>query len=55
MSFFPPEPRRPWYVRLWRRFFPRRIKPFTTITLPMCLYKHPTREELVKTIVGDEP
>ncbi len=51
----PPEPIRPWYVRLWRWFFPERIKPFTSITVPMCFYTHPTAESLRETICSKEP
>lgn len=46
--------RRPWYVRLWRWFFPIRTKDFTTFTPPLCFYTHNKRETLVK-IMTEKP
>jgi len=48
----PPEP---WYKRLWRWFFPIKVKPFTTITIPQCFHTHDKREDLVKLMTETQP
>ncbi len=51
---FPHEPKRPWYFRLWRWFFPVKTPEFTKITMPMCFYTHPRREDLVRLLTEPE-
>lgn len=47
-------PKRPWYARLWRWLFPVRTAKFERIRVPLCLVRHPTREALARTIVGEK-